>query len=73
MIIRDVLFKSKNTSIQKSLTQSIYFHLSILSLILSACFQKVEIQFIVFSIICGARWIASGKYNRTNIFIEKTR
>lgn len=47
-----------------------YFWLSMIAILLSACFPAAELQLLVLGVIAGAKWIASGSSGKINIFVS---
>jgi hypothetical protein len=48
-----------------------YFCLSMIVLILSACFPAIEKQLITLALIIGIKWVANGSVGKINIIIKQ--
>lgn len=70
---RDFAYQTKQSRTKALLKQNGYLLLSAASIALSACFDNVEQQLLVLSIVAGAKWIVESKSLRTNIVIVERR
>ena len=71
LLERSLSFESRNSRPLNLLQETGYFCLWILALVLSMCFSGAELQFLLISLITGARWVAAGNSRNINIFIEE--
>ena len=70
LVERKLKSEPKGANFSDSLKQLRYFTLSMVALLLSACFPVAELQFLALSVIAGAKWIVGGSSGKINIFIN---
>ena len=70
VVKRNLRVDPKGAKLSDALKQAGYFCLSMVALLLSACFPAAELQLLVLGVIVGAKWIASGSSRKINIFIS---
>lgn len=70
VVKRSLRVKPKRVNLSDVLKQLRYFWLSMVALLLSAWFPAAELQFLVLSVIAGAKWIASGSSRKINILVN---
>lgn len=71
LVERNLRVEPKGVNLSDALKQVRYFWLSMVALLLSACFPAAELQFLTLSVIAGAKWIVNGSSGKINIFITK--
>ena len=70
LVERNLRVEPKGVNLSDALKQVRYFWLSMVALLLSACFPAAELQFLVLSVIAGAKWIVAGSSGKINIFVS---
>lgn len=73
LIDRELGFESKKLNSLNLFNQYKYLCLCVITIVLSACFPDAEMQFLVLSLITGAKWIVDCKSREVNIVIRKRR
>jgi len=68
---RNLNVESGGAKLSYARKQALYLGVSIMALLLSACFPVVDKQFIALSLILGAKWIVVGRTDRINIVIKQ--
>ena len=69
MINRNIGLEPRKLRTPKLSSQRIYLYLWTSGIALSACFPGAELQFLVLSVILGAKWIVEGRTDRINIIL----
>jgi hypothetical protein len=71
VVRRNVRVRARKPNLWNRWDRTRYLFLSIVVLILSACFPAVERQLIVLSLITGAKWIMADGTSKINILIKQ--
>lgn len=71
LVNRHLRIESKKVISPDTLKQTRYLYLSMMALLLSVCFPVVDKQFMVSSLILGAKWITVGMADKINILIKQ--
>ena len=67
---RNLNVESRGVKLSCARKQALYLGVSMTALLLSVCFPIMDKQFIVLSLILGAKWIVVGRTDKINIIIK---